>query len=216
MRTFQGGLASGYSGIPHAGEPGAGLLRLLHELAVIPVSEWIVALVCAVIAAIIYEWTVKAAKGANRVARMLPSLLLRLTRLTTSREKYLLLYERQWYPDLHDLLTDTSHKSFVSEGPAVLACPGVRRSDPRGPADAGPGAAGTADAPRVQARSADADGHQRRLLHRRGGHADEVDCRRPLPPRVGSRHRGLRLHARCHGGALAAPPSSVAGTSAQP
>ncbi|MFI8085822.1 hypothetical protein ACIF6L_34160 [Kitasatospora sp. NPDC086009] len=124
MSKFQGGVAdrllgSGYSGMPqfvdseHAGQPGAGLLGLLHELAAVPVSEWIVALVCAVIAAIAYELTIKVLKGTKQVTLMLPVLLLRLTRLTTSRQKFRLLYERQWYPDLHNLLTDTHHTAFA-------------------------------------------------------------------------------------------------------
>ncbi|MFJ5927635.1 hypothetical protein ACIQF6_34070 [Kitasatospora sp. NPDC092948] len=76
-------------------------------------GEWIVAMACAMIAAIAYEAAVKVLKETRQVTLMLPALLLRLTRLTTSRAKYRLLYERQWYPDLYDLLTDTHHAAFA-------------------------------------------------------------------------------------------------------
>jgi hypothetical protein len=93
------------------GEPSAGLL---HELAAVPASEWIVAMVCAMLAAIAYEVVVKrAVKGTKKITLMLPVLLLKLTRLTMSRGKYRLLYGRQWYPDLHDVLTDTNHRTLT-------------------------------------------------------------------------------------------------------
>ncbi len=125
MSMSQGGLADLLIGLPQSGyvppylfpdtgeAPDTGIFDLLHELIALPVSEWIVAMVCAVIAAFAYELTIKALKETKQVTLMLPVLLLRLTRLTTSREKFHLLHERQWYPDLHDLLTDTHHTAIA-------------------------------------------------------------------------------------------------------
>ncbi|GLW75454.1 hypothetical protein Kpho02_77510 [Kitasatospora phosalacinea] len=85
-------------------EGGSGLARLLHDLAAIPLAEWTMAMLCALLAAIAYELVVKAAfKATRKVTLKLPFILLYLTRAMMSGAKWRLLHP-DWRADLYDII----------------------------------------------------------------------------------------------------------------
>ncbi|WP_327732916.1 hypothetical protein OG749_02630 [Streptomyces nojiriensis] len=78
------------------------LAPLLHDLANLSLTEWVVALIAAIIAALAVE---VAAKMMHKITARLPFLVLRLTWFLLPSQDWKHLYHKVWEPDLHDVLT---------------------------------------------------------------------------------------------------------------